>query len=113
MRHYYSMGILEDFTGLLFGDFSAIMITFGGILLGFIFLDLMKEVGWKREKSPINFLIAPFLAFASVILFQLLFLGNFSFVSVDRFQTSPMFAFSIALLIGGLLGMLVSRVKKG
>lgn len=78
------------------------MVLFG-ILFGYIFPDLLKEIGLKREKahSPLAILALAFLAFLGYMTYPYFAFGTLSFNDISSFYGTEMFWITVALIIGG------------
>ena len=98
-------------------DISFFFIMLFGVLFGYIFPELLEELGLSK-KTAHSWIAAFFLAFLSFLgflLFPLVLYGRFVFNSVDLFykQSGGIFLWlAIALLLGGAANLAYQLLRE-
>ncbi|NYZ79732.1 hypothetical protein H0N95_00605 [Candidatus Micrarchaeota archaeon] len=83
----------------------SLLILFG-LLLGFVFKDLLKQFGAKDElaSSLVGVLMLPFLVFIGFVFVRLFVFAGFNvddFKSISTFVSSPLLWIAVATLVSG------------
>jgi hypothetical protein len=87
--------------------FTFSLIVGSGVILGFVFADLLEELGVTRKASRflITALALPVLAFAGFMIYPTFTHGIFMVAPMDQFYTSSggiFLWFTVALLLGSV-----------
>lgn len=85
-----------------------------GLLLGLVFQRLLHELGVdvSQDHALLSIVAFAFLGFVAFLFYPLFAFGTFQTNDISAFYGTDIFWFVVALLIGGMANLLISRVKK-
>jgi hypothetical protein len=93
---------------------TTVSLVIAGLLLGFIFPRLLKEldIDVSKEHAILSVVGFAFIVFVAFMLYPLFAFGSFQINDISSFYGTDYFWLVVAILVGGFANFVLQRIRK-